>query len=315
MRPGAPMSWLRLLHAIGTLPTRLAALRREVESARIALGRHEARRVRNASFGRLADAEFQVFSQWGEDGIIQYLLGKVPIENDVFVEFGVEDYSESNTRFLLANDRWRGLLIDGGSEHRRFLSEHGLDWRHDVRAVSAFITKENIDALITEAGFAGDIGLLSIDIDGNDYWVLDAIRCVSPRILVVEYNSVFGPELEVTIPYRSDFQRTLAHHSNLYFGASLAALCALAKRKGYAFVGSNSAGSNAFFVRRDVAGALRELTAAEGYVASRFRESRAEDGRLTLVSSHAERLRLVSHLPLVDLRSGRERTISELFSP
>lgn len=310
---GTGMRWVRALVALGTLPARCAALRREIEGARVALGRHESRRVRASSFVNISDAEFQVFSQWGEDGIIQYLLGKVPVDNQVFIEFGVEDYSESNTRFLLVNDNWRGLIIDAGKAHQRFLSDRGLDWRHTIDAISSFITRENIDRLISSAGLAGDIGLLSVDIDGNDYWVLEAIESVSPRILVVEYNSIFGPELQVTVPYRSDFQRTRAHRSNLYYGASLAAICALAERKGYVFVGSNSVGSNAFFVRKDLAGALRALSPAEGYAASRFRESRGADGRLTLVTSHAERLKIIAHLDLIELLSGRRRKIAELF--
>jgi hypothetical protein len=279
----------------------------------IALGRHEARTVRARTYDDLRDAEFQVFSQSGEDGIIQYLLGKVPIENPVFVEFGVQDYSESNTRFLLCKDEWRGLIIDGGRTHQRFVAARGLDWRYDITALSAFITRENIDDLIRGAGISGDIGLLSVDLDGNDYWVLEAIGCVSPRILVVEYNSHFGPDHAITIPYRSDFTRAAAHHSLMYFGASLPALCHLAERKGYAFVGSNTAGFNAFFVRRDLVGGLKERTAKEGWVENRIRESRDERGRFTLVGDHASRLRLIADLDVVEVPSGRTRRIGDLF--
>lgn len=269
--------------------------------------------MRGASFDTLRSAEFQVFSQWGEDGIIQYLLGKVAIENPAFVEFGVEDYSESTTRFLLCNDNWSGVIIDGGSRHQRFVRDRGLDWRYDIRALRAFVTRENIDAILGGAGLRGDIGLLSVDIDGNDYWVLEAITCVSPRILVVEYNSSFGVEHAITIPYQAGFRRQRAHYSCLYYGASLPALVHLAAAKGYAFVGCNSAGNNAFFVRRDVADGLRALEARQGYVASRFRESRDRRGRLSLVSSHPARHRLMAELPVVDVTTSRTVTLGTLF--
>lgn len=288
--------------------------RSALDALRLALGRAEARLVRGATFPSLRDAEFQVFSQWGEDGIIQYLLGKVPIENPTFVEFGVEDYSESNTRFLLCHDGWSGLVIDGGDRHRRFIHERGLDWRYDLQAVRAFVTRENIDELLGGAGLRGDIGLLSVDIDGNDYWVLEAIRSVSPRILVVEYNSTFGPDHAITVPYRADFRRERAHWSRLYYGASLAALVHLASAKGYAFVGSNGAGNNAFFVRRDVAGRLPALEAREGWVQSRFRESRDRAGRLSLVRSHRERRRLIAALPVLEVTTGRVVELGSLFA-
>jgi hypothetical protein len=186
-------------------------------------------------------------------------------------------------------------------------------WKYDVEAVSAFVTRDNIDGLISGAGIRGDVGLLSIDIDGNDYWILDAIEVVSPRILIVEYNSNFGPDVAVTIPYDEGFCRTVPRFHNVYYGASLGALCDLADRRGYAFVGSNSAGVNAFFVRRDVLGGLPSLKAQEGYVVSRVRESRGLDGALTYVRRVEDRLRLIADLPLYETRSGRTLKIGDLF--
>ncbi|HET7928779.1 MAG TPA: hypothetical protein VFM40_04430 [Actinomycetota bacterium] len=294
-------------------PSLIGRLGREVEQVRLAVGRLESRRVRGATFPRLADAEFQVYSQFGQDGIIQYLIGKVPISNDMFVEFGVEDYRESNTRFLLCNDNWRGLILDASPDCRRFLSEQGLDWKYQIDALAAFITRENINDLLRSGGATGDIGLLSIDVDGNDYWIFEAIEVTSPRIVVCEFNSAFGPDRSVTIPYQADFVRPRAHWSNMYYGASVAALTGLARRKGYAFVGCTSAGNDAFFVRRDVLGTLRELSPREGWVPSRFRDSRDESGALTFVSDHAARLRLIQDLPVVDLDVGCERRIGDVF--
>ncbi len=139
--------------------------------------------------------------------------------------------------------------------------------------------------VIRAGGVSGEIGLLSIDIDGNDYWVLDAIDSVSPQILVAEYNSLFGPERAVTVPYdpgvRSRREALLAP----LLGASLAALVRAADRKGLALVGGNRAGNNAFFVRRDALGEIPERTAAQCWRPAQFRESRGPDGELTFLST------------------------------
>ena len=132
---------------------------------------------------------------------------------------------------------------------------------------------------------------------------------VSPRILVLEYNSTFGPDAAVSVPYDPRFERTKAHRSNLYWGASLAALCLAADRKGLAFVGSNSAGNNAFFVRRDVLGDLPTLTAQEGWVDARFRESRDHGGNLTFISGRAARIAVIADLPLVEVVTGNKTTV------
>lgn len=284
----------------------------QLDALRVQVGSLQSRAAATAEGPR--EAEFKVFSQFGEDGVIQYLLRRVEIEIEVFVEFGVEDYRESNTRFLLVHDNWRGLIMDGGEAHIEFLRASGLDWRHQIDAVSAFVDRDNVNELISGAGIKDDIGLLSVDIDGNDYWVLERIEAVSPRILVVEYNSSFGPEAAVTIPYDPAFVRGEAHPSWLYWGASLTALDRLAKAQGYALVAGNKAGNNAFWVRRDLLGELRELTPAEAYSPSLFRESRDSKGELTLVSDHRDRLALMAAMPVWDLDAEREISLGERFS-
>lgn len=284
-----------------------------LDAMHLAVGRMESHRVRAQTFADIRDAEFKVFSQFGEDGILQYLLAKVPVTSRTFVEIGVDDYRESNTRFLLQNDNWRGLIIDRGAKHLAFLESSSLRWRYRIDGVSAFVTPADIDGVLADAGFEGEIGLLSIDIDGNDYWLLDAIKAVDPQIVVVEYNSIFGPELAVTVPYDPTFDRFEAHYSGLYFGASLSALCELAAARGYRFVGATSSGVNAFFVRSDLAAALPERTAAEGWVASSVRESRDRRGRLSYVGDASEKLRLVGHLPLYNVVDGSTASVAELL--
>jgi hypothetical protein len=181
------------------------------------------------------------------------------------------------------------------------LTADPIFWQYNLKAECAFITRDNINDLIAKNGMRGEIGLLSVDIDGNDYWVWEAITSVSPVITVVEYNARFGPDDAVTIPYDPGFVRSQAHHSMLYFGASLKALCLLGKKKGYAFVGCNSAGNNAFFVRQDrLVPGLPELTAAAGFVRNQFRESRGADGELLFESPETGQ-RVPDSLPLVHI--------------
>jgi len=248
------------------------------------------------------DVGFKVFSQGDEDGIIQYLVHKLPIENETFIEFGVENYEESNTRFLMINNNWQGMVLDGCKADIDFIQGDRIYWQYDLQAKTAWITRENIDGLLCESGFPRDVGLLSVDIDGNDYWIWEAIQSIRPRIVIVEYNSVFKLA-PVAVPYRDDFNRTLAHYSNLYFGSSLAALHFLAKKKGYILAGSNSWGHNAFFIRADIAGEFRSLEPEEAYVTSKFRESRDRSGKLTYARD-TERLKLIEHMPVVNVVTG-----------
>lgn len=268
---------------------------------RDALGRIETRQCGLLASNALQDHEFKVWSQWGEDGILQHLLRHVQVPNKVFVEFGVENYTEANTRFLLTQHQWSGLILDGSAEHIASIRRDPIYWRHNLKAINAFITRENINDLLRENGLSGEIGLLSVDIDGNDYWVWEAITEVQPALVIAEYNSLFGPDRAVTVPYEPAFRRAEAHTSTSYYGASLAALAGLARRKGYAFVGSNSAGNNAFFIERSrLCEPLREVAVAEGYVRRAFREARDAQGHL-LFPSHEEEAAMVNALPLIEV--------------
>ncbi|QDK77592.1 hypothetical protein EXU85_02870 [Spirosoma sp. KCTC 42546] len=253
----------------------------------------------------MKEAEFKVFSQFGDDGIIQYLISWVKPSLDTFVEFGVEDYEEANTRFLLMNNNWKGLIIDGSSTFIDFIKSSTFYWRYSLKAVASFVTAENINQLLVDNGITGQIGLLSIDIDGNDYWVWKAITAVEADIVVIEYNSLFGSDRAITIPYQPDFMREQAHYSYLYFGASLPALCDLAIEKGYAFVGCNQAGNNAYFVKKEKLNGLTALSAKEGYVYSRFRESRDQAGQMSMLDG-VERSPLIAGLPVINTKTNRE---------
>jgi len=300
-----------LLHPIKSSKAKLKSLRgrldsieghlRLLQNMQEALGRVEARQLADRDSSQLSDNEFRVFSQSGEDGIIQFLLRHIKIENRTFVEFGVEDYTEANTRFLLTNNKWAGLVLDSDADNIANLKRSPNYWRYNFKAVQAFVTKDNINDILRDNGLVGEIGLLSIDIDGNDYWVWRAIEVISPVIVVIEYNHRFGPDISVTVPYDELFDRRRQAAPLIYFGASLKALCSLAARKGYAFVGCNSNGVNAFFVRKDrKPDQIREVLPGEGFVAGSFSELRDADGFPSKAGPEEER-RLIMGLPLVNV--------------
>jgi len=269
----------------------------DIEQLRYSIGEMETLKVDPGTSVR----EFKVFSQSGEDGVIQWLIHNIPIQSKRFIEFGVQNYTESNTRFLLMHDNWSGLIMDGSQENMDYVKQDNICWMHDLKPVPAFITAENINTLIRDNGFDGEVGILSIDIDGNDYWVWKAISCVQADIVICEYNSRFGSERAVTIPYDPNFYRTEAHSSNLYFGASIRALTLLGQQKGYALVYGNEIGSNLFFIRRELLNdVVYEKTVEECYVRAKYRQARNPQGKLMLLSIEDEE-KLMEGLSLVDV--------------
>jgi len=279
-------------------------------SGRMASWQVRARKI----IANIQEVEFRVSSQWGQDGIIDWLIERagIPFTAQTFIEFGVDTYRQSNTRFLLQNRNWRGLIMDGHPAVNDAVKRDGLAWRYDLTVRAAFITRENINDLISDAGFGGEIGLLSIDIDGSDYWVWEALHSVHPIICICEYNAVFGDVHPICTPYDQHFSRRKAHPSNLYFGASIAAIRSLAAKKGYRFVGTNSAGNDAFFVREDYAGRFveRSLQTVQS-LPSLFRESRDESGRNNYIGG-VQRLQQIAGLPVIQVETGDIITLGEL---
>jgi hypothetical protein len=305
-RPGR--EWLFESRRIDDLRRELDRLELKLTHMQEALGRIEARQNQAAGFRSLRENEFKVFSQWGEDGIIQALVREVPLGERAFVEFGVEDYTEANTRFLLLNYGWRGLVIEAGPEHVARIRQSREHWLYDLQVAHSFITRDNINGILRDAGMSGEIGLLSVDIDGNDYWVWEAIDVVHPTIVVAEYNYRFGPTATVAVPYAEDFSRFEAHPSWIYYGASLGALCHLAARKGYDFVGCGRNGVNAFFVRADRRPAsVPALSPAEGYAVGSFAEPYAAGPTPTRLRPEEEcDLVWKLGLPLVDVTAPQD---------
>ena len=265
----------------------------------------------------LGDVEFSCFSQWGEDGIINWLISKIPSIPKKFIEFGVENYKESNTRLLLYLHNWQGLVIDSSDDYIKDIKNQEISWRYQLNAVSSHITKDNINNLLQNNKMTSDIGLLSIDIDGNDYYVWQSIDVIKPVIVVVEFNAVLGDIHSITVPYKSDFFRTKAHYSNLYFGASLRALIDLGKNKGYTFIGTNTNGVNAFFIRNDYASEITSLVSSVSAYPSMIREARGLDGNLTLLGG-LDRFEIIKDCQFFNLITKENTNIEKLgkiYSP
>lgn len=200
----------------------------------------------------LLDVEFRCYSQNGEDGILLYIFSLLGTTNRRVVEICAGDGFECNAANLIINHGWKGLLVDADADQvakgRAFYSTCRTTWVSPPTFIEAWLTAENVDAVIAGSGFAGPLDLLSLDIDGNDYWIWKALDCIRPRVVVLEFNGSCGPERSVTMSYQPDFRLDLTVQP-YRCGASLPAFVKLAREKGYRLVGVQSLGFNAFFVQ------------------------------------------------------------------
>lgn len=240
--------------------------------------------------------EMSIYSQNGEDGILLYIFSMIGSVNRQFVEFGAGGKT-SNTENLIRNFGWRGLLIDGDNSEieriQRYYNKLPMVGNGKVRAVQAWITVDNINQLFRDNGVKGEIDLLSIDIDGNDYWIWKAIDVIQPRVVVIEYNASLGPDRALTIEYNPTHSKLDYHPLGWYHGASLSALSKLAKKKNYILVACESSGVNAFFVRSDLAqGIFSEQSASEAYYS---------DIRRDELASQMEQYNQIKHYNFVEV--------------
>lgn len=268
---------------------------------KILLGRLLAEKIKNFSpFVSLSEVEFSVFSQFGEDGIIQFIIQhlKSNIKNNIFVEIGVQNYIEANTRFLLENNDWQGVIVDGNDADIQNIKQSDWYWRHHLLAKQAFITRENINSFMMQFDLPREIGLLSLDIDGNDYWVLEQLNVLDPAIIVLEYNAFFGKHLPISIPYQPNFIWK-KYHPAVYFGASLPAFDYLLKKRDYTFLGCTRAGNNAFFVKESVnQGILPAVSVEKGYRVASFNHYSCET-----LNKQVEQLKYLENQEVMDVTS------------
>jgi len=200
-----------------------------------------------------------IFSQNGEDGIVKHIFSEIGFASKQFLEFGF-GLPQCIAWRLMVKEGFGGVFIDKQTEIcRDFRNKYGLK---PVHAIPTLLTIENIEDVVSSSRLPEEIDLLSIDVDGNDYWLWKALECVSPRLVVVEYNAVLGPYLLKTIAYDPAFSWGVGYKKP-YHGASLAALHKLGDSKGYRLIGCGPAGVNAFFLRKDVQGSACETLSPE----------------------------------------------------
>jgi hypothetical protein len=247
--------------------------------------------------------EFTAFSQFGEDGIIQYLINSLDIDNKFFFEIGVENYTEANTRFLLENNNWECVVLDGDKEFINSIKSSNFYWRYNLKAYHNFISVENINEVIKELSIPKNLGLLSIDIDGNDYWVWKEINQIQPSIVIIEYNARFGKDKSVTIPYDKNFSRSKNELSPIYFGCSLSALSKLGKTKGYSLIGTNLNGNNAFFVKTSLLNSennIIEMNVEDCFNQNSFSEIRDKENNIIKYNKNEEE-KILSKFPIIEV--------------
>lgn len=259
----------------------------------------------------LSEVEFQVFSQWGEDGIIDWLVNKISNISKTFLEIGTEDYKESNTRFLLINKNWDGFIIESDKKSVDKIKSQRVYWKHNLIIKNHFVTKENINDLINNFKVPKNIGILSLDIDGIDFWVLKELKDLNPTIIICEFNPLFGKNKSITVPYKKNFIRKNEHYSNLYFGASIKAFINLLNKKGYFFIGTNSSGNNGFFVKRNFSHSIKKSIKSKNIYIGKFRESRNHKGKLSHLSK-TKSLELIKNKLVIDLDNNKLVKIANL---
>lgn len=266
-------------------------------------------------FRNLWDAEFRVFSQWGEDGILYYLCDVLELWHPRMIEIGAGDYSECNSRFLAQELAGSAVVIDANDDLPTQVLARADSWKSTVVPQSTWVTPDNIARIMNDASATiGALDILSLDIDGNDYWVLDAAPLDGLSILLLEYNPLFGSKLPVTVARDDTFSRYEAHYSSLYYGASLPALIRLASRSGFTFAGTNRVGNNAFFVHQsrvaDVPMPLPSPEELSRYVDWTIRDSRSVKGDLDLQTG-SKRQDAIAHLPVVQVDTGQVIPLSK----
>lgn len=205
--------------------------------------------LRTVDLAQPATWEFSGFSQNGEDGVLEVLLSQIKERNRTCVEIGSGDGIENNTTWLLVTRRYCGLMIEGDSHLARRTQRNVVGLSIGSQCLNRFVTREGAaDLLQIAPSMQPDV--FSLDIDGNDFHVLSALLDAGfrPKVMVLEYNSAFGPERSLTIPYDRDFVLDRAHPSRLAYGVSITGWRKALAGRGYRFVTVEQNGVNAFFV-------------------------------------------------------------------
>ena len=265
---------------------------------------------------KLHDAEVKVFSQWGEDGILDYLFTKLEISKPKMVEFGVGVFDECNSRFTAEFRNASVYMVDLNNDLTTSVLNTEIYWKNQLFPVIDHITPNNaLNHLKTAKNLMGGVDMLSLDIDGNDYWVLKALDLEAVSIVICEYNPIYGGEIECTIERNDEFDRVQAHYSWLHYGMSLKAALSLMRNKGFIFIGSNRAGNNAFFLKKELIHLLGITLPDENnlndFIDWRVRESRDINGNLNYKNLQDSR-KEIANCTVLDLQNSEVIRVSQI---
>ncbi len=275
--------------------------------------------IQQSIYGKVSDiqqVECKVFSQHGEDGIINYLLVKIGIIRPNFIEIGVGDYTEANTRFLYDRFYPKGIIIDCEKNLKEKIISNTNFWKGSLLPIEKNIDTKNINEIIAN-NCDFNIDLFSIDIDGIDYWIIDKLDLSNVKIFIAEYNPIYGADMEVTVPNLKNFNRKDYHYSNLCYGMSLMALNNIMVKKNFYFIGTNSTRNNAFFVSEKFKQSeyfpnitIKNL---DYYTDFNYRESRDKKNKLNYISGK-NRINEIKDCHVIDIQDNNKiKKISELI--
>jgi len=274
-------------------------------------------RVNYSNIKYLSDVDYKIFSQNGEDGILDYLLYQLKIEKPKFMEIGVGDYSESNTRFIFDRCSPKGIIVDCIDDFEQKVKKNIQLWRGELKIIKKFVTPNNINEIIHDNNLSNDLDLFSLDIDGIDYWVINELPKNFSKIAVLEYNPIFGVDKRVTVPNIKNFNRNEYHYSNICFGMSLNAAIHLMEKKNFYFLGTNMFRNNAFFISNEfnkenyfkhlVINEIKNIDEAN------FTESRNIDGKLNYLHGKSK-LNEIYDCEVIDLNDGNLKKIKEIYN-
>jgi len=278
--------------------------KRQLGEVQIELAKKNYNKIEN-----IRDAEIKIFSQFGEDGIINFLLHKLGLNEKIkFVEIGTGDYEEANTRFLCESRICEGLLIDK-IDDLKFIKKRDFYWKNDLYFYQKMINSKNISSVIKDFGFESNCNLLSLDIDGNDYWVLKNINLETTDMVIVEYNPLFGSNLSITIPEDDNFDRN--KNNKLFYGASLRAMIDLLDQKNFFFIGANKACNNGFFINNKYKSNFSDIKInnLKKYTDFTFRELKKNSVKENAISYLVN---LIDHFEIYNLKSKKIIKIKEI---
>jgi hypothetical protein len=306
---------IRLLNNIYLLMKGL--LTPEISNFKFALGQSAILASRQSYFKvkNLWDAEVKVYSQWGEDGILDYICELIELAKPRVLEIGAGNFLECNSRFIAEFRNASVVAVDARADLLN-APLHSLKWKNHIELVNEWITPDNINSIIEYAEQnINSVDIFSLDLDGNDYWILESANLSQFKIVVVEYNALFGSSYEVTVPRNDRFERHKQHASGLYYGASLKAFVELLEHKGFIFIGTNRSCVNAFFIKKNLRSKFETLKIhdLDKYVDSTIRESRDSFGKLSFLAG-IDRNIAIESLPLWNIASQEMINVRDIFS-